>query len=197
MAQKTRNRAVENAGEIEILASPTRIELIDTLETLGGDASVAELAVHLGRPADGLYYHLRQLAAAGLVIEKSTPEGRRYRPRTRDEGLRLRYRPGATANAKAVGQVAASVLRIAGRDFARALADPTTIAEGPLRELWAARGKGWVGDAELGEMNRLLTRLTTLLRRPRSATRDRLIALSWTLAPVDAKPARRAQRKAR
>ena len=197
MAPKKRSRAVENAGEIEVLASPTRIELIDTLEALGGDASVAELADQLGRPADGLYYHLRQLAAAGLVIEESTADGRRYRPRTRGEGLRLRYRPGATANAKAVGQVAASVLRIAGRDFARALADPSTKAEGPLRELWAARGKGWVGDVELGEINRLLMRLTTLLRRPRSARRDRLIVLSWILAPVDAKPARRAQRKAR
>ncbi len=197
MAQKTRRRAVENAGEIEVLASPTRIELIDTLEALGGDASVAELADHLGRAADGLYYHLRQLAAAGLVIEESTADGKRYRPRSRGEGLRLRYRPGATANAKAVGQVAASVLRIAGRDFARALADPSTKVEGPLRELWAARGKGWVGAAELGEINRLLTRLTMLLRRPRSATRDRLIVLSWTLAPIDAKPARRPQRKAR
>lgn len=197
MAQKKRSRAVENAGEIEVLASPTRIELIDTIEALGGDASVAELAEHLGRPADGLYYHLRQLAAAGLVIEESTADGRRYRPRSRGEGLRLRYRPGATANAKAVGQVAASLLRIAGRDFSRALADPETIAEGPLRELWAARGKGWVGHKELGEINRLLTRLTTLLRQPRSATRERLIALSWILVPIDAKPARRPQRKTR
>lgn len=189
--------AVENADEIELLASPTRIELIDTLETLGGDASVAELASQLGRPADGLYYHLRQLAAAGLIIEEATADGKRYRPRSRAEGLRLRYRPGATANAKAVGDVAASVLRIAGRDFKRALADPETRAEGPLRELWAARGKGWVGPTELAEINRLLTRLTTLLRRPRSATRDRLIVLSWILAPIAAKPARRVQRATR
>lgn len=189
--------AVESAEEIEVLASPTRIELIDTLEALGGDASVAELASHLGRPADGLYYHLRQLAAAGLVIEETTAEGKRYHPRTRGEGLRLRYRPGATANAKAVGGVAASVLRIAGRDFKGALADPDTRVEGPLRELWAARGKGWVGPTELAEINRLLTRLTMLLRRPRSASRDRLIVLSWILAPVDAKPARRAQRATR
>jgi DNA-binding transcriptional ArsR family regulator len=198
MAQKKRGRgAVESADEIELLASPTRIELIDTLETLGGDASVAELASQLGRPADGLYYHLRQLAAAGLIIEEATTDGKRYRPRSRGEGLRLRYRPGATANAKAVGDVAASVLRIAGRDFKRALADPETRAEGPLRELWAARGKGWVGATELAEINRLLTRLTMLLRRPRSAARDRLIVLSWILAPIAAKPARRAQRATR
>ncbi len=84
------------------------------------------------------------------------------------------------------------MLRVAGRDFTRALADPSSIVEGPLRELWAARNKGWVGDAELAEINRLLLRINTLLRRPRSPTRDRLVALSWILAPVDAKPARRA-----
>jgi DNA-binding transcriptional ArsR family regulator len=193
MAQKIRSRgAVENAEEIQLLASPTRIELVDTLESLGGEATVAELAAQLGRPADGLYYHLRQLAEGGLLIETATPEGRRYRTRMpRGERLRLHYRPGKNANAEAVGGVAASVLRVAGRDFKRAIADPQAIAEGPLRELWAARNKGWVGDAELAEINRMLIRINTLLHRPRSSRRDRLVALSWILAPVDAKPARR------
>src|SRR4051794_23415844 len=161
MAQKSKSRGpIENPKEIELLASPTRIELVDTLEALGGEASVAELAAQLGRPADGLYYHLRQLAEGGLLIEEATPSGRRYRTRTpAGERLRLRYKPGKTANAKAVGGVAASVLRIAGRDFARALADPEAIVDGPMRELWAARNKGWVGRAELAEINRLLLRV--------------------------------------
>lgn len=199
MAQRKRTGAarrhgvVENAREIGLLASPTRIELIDTIEALGGEASVAELAAQLGRPADGLYYHLRQLAAGGLLAEIAAAEGRRYRTRVpRGERLRLRYRPGRTANAAAVGDVAASVLRVAGRDFSRALADAASIADGPLRELWAARNKGWVGATELAEINRLLMRLNALLRRPRSPTRGRLVALSWILAPVDAKPPRRA-----
>lgn len=190
--------AIERADEIALLASPTRIELIDTIEALGGEASVAELAAQLGRPADGLYYHLRQLAEGGLLAETATTEGRRYRTRMpRGERVRLRYRPGRNANAAAVGDVASSVLRVAGRDFSRAIADPKSVVEGPLRELWAARNKGWVGDAELVEINRLLVRIGDLLQRPRSASRDRLVALSWVLAPIDAKPARRAQRKTR
>ncbi len=196
--QKKAGGVVEKADEIALLASPTRIELIDTLEAIGGAATVAELAAQLGRPADGLYYHLRQLAAAGLLIEDVGADGKRYRTRTpRGESLRLRYKPGATANARAVGEVAASVLRISGRDFKRAIADSSAVVEGPLRELWAARGKGWVGDADLAEINRLLGRLATLLRRPRSTRRDRLIVLSWVLAPVAAKPARRPQRDRR
>jgi DNA-binding transcriptional ArsR family regulator len=193
MAQKPKARGpIENPKEIELLASPTRIEIVDTLESLGGEASVAELAAQLGRPADGLYYHLRQLAEGGLLIETATPEGRRYRTRMPEgERLRLRYRPGKNANAKAVGDVAASVLRVAGRDFKRAIADPDAVAEGALRELWAARNKGWVGDIEIAEINRLLMRINMLLHRPRTTTRNRLVALSWILAPVDAKPARR------
>jgi len=197
MAQKKSARStLENAEEIALLASPTRIDLIDTLEALGGEASVAELAAQLGRPADGLYYHLRQLAAGGLIVEEDGPQGRRYRARVHGERLRLRYRPGATANAKAVERVAASVLRIAGRDFAHALSDPDAVVEGELRELWASRSKGWVGRAELAEINRLLLRLMKLLHRPRAANRDRLLALSWIVAPLDAKPARRTAREA-
>ena len=193
MAQKPKSRGpIENPKEIELLASPTRIDIVDTLESLGGEATVAELAAQLGRPADGLYYHLRQLAEGGLLVETATPEGRRYRTRVPEgERLRLRYRPGKNANAQAVGDVAASVLRVAGRDFKRAIADPDAVAEGPLRELWAARNKGWVGNAELAEINRLLMRINALLHRPRTTTRNRLVALSWIVAPVDAKPARR------
>jgi len=199
MAQKKKARgAVEDAAEIGLLASPTRIEIVDTLESLGGAATVAELAAQLGRPADGLYYHLRQLAEGGLLVEEATPDGRRYRTRVPPgERLRLRYRPGASANAEAIGDVAASVLRVAGRDFARALADPASVAEGPLRELWAARNKGWVGDAEIAEINRLLIRINELLHRPRSDRRSRLVALTWILAPVDARPARRPPRALR
>lgn len=186
---------VEDAEEIGLLASPTRIDIVDTLESFHEAVTVAELATALGRPADGLYYHLRQLAAGGLIEEEDAPDGRRYRSRTRrSDRLRLRYRPGATANAAAVGRVAASMLRVAGRDFARALADSDTVVEGPRRELWAARGKGWVGRENLEEINRLLARLMDLLQQPAAPDAQdgrQLMALSWVLAPLEARPARR------
>ncbi|RYD15987.1 MAG: ArsR family transcriptional regulator [Lysobacteraceae bacterium] len=192
MARTRRAAEIEDAREIALLASPTRIEIVDTLESLGDAVSVAELAAALGRPADGLYYHLRQLAAGGLIEEEASPEGRRYRTRSRaGDRLRLRYRPGRSANAREVGRVAASVLRVAGRDFDRAIADPATVVEGAQRELWAARGKGWVGAVELAEINRLLARLIDLLQQPRSTKRDRLVALTWLLAPLEPRPARR------
>ncbi|MBN8482489.1 MAG: helix-turn-helix transcriptional regulator [Xanthomonadales bacterium] len=177
---------MSRAATIRLLASPARQEIIDTLEALGGEASVAELAAQLGRPADGLYYHLR-LLARGRVVEEITGAGdaRRYRTCATGGRTRLEYRPGATANAAAVQRVAASLLRIAGRDFAAAIARHDVAVEGPQRELWASRLKGWVGDTELAEINRLLERLTVLLHARRSTRRDRLVSLAWVLAPLE------------
>lgn len=193
--RKREGGVVEHPREVELLASPIRQEIVDTLEALGGTAPVAALAAQLGRPADGLYYHLRLLAAGGLLEElPADAEGRRYRTRAagrRKRHMQLRYRPGTTANARAVARVAAGMLRIAGRDFEAGMGDADAVVAGPRRQLWAARTKGWVGPAEIEEINRLLARLGELLRQPRDARRTRLLSLTWVLAPNPARPARR------
>lgn len=193
MAHKA-DGSIEQAKKIAVLAAPVRIEIVSTLEALGRAATVAELAEQLGRPADGLYYHLRAMVRAGLIQQQpGSGDGRRYRTiSARGQRLRLRYKPGTTANAKAVGRVAASVSRLAQRDFARALSRDDTIVEGPTRELWAARFRGWFNPAELAEVNRLLSRLVEMFARSRPIPAGKLIALQWILAPIDAKPARRA-----
>lgn len=173
---------IDRADHIALLASPARQELVDTLDALGGEAAVAELAAQMGRPVAGLYYHLQLLARAGLIEELAgAGAARRYRV---PPALRLRYRPGSTANARAVTRFASGMLRVAQRDFAAAIRDPRAVAEGPRRTLWAARVKGWVGDTELAEINRLIARLAVLVSPERAPGRDRLVALTWVLAPV-------------
>jgi len=188
--------SIQRADQVDLLASPARQEIVDTLEALGGEASVAQIAGALGRPSDGLYYHLRLLVRGGLLDElPDEGDGRRYRTRTRGGArLRLRYRPGDTANARAVARVAAGMLRIARRDFVAALRDPDVPVTGPGRTLWAARNKGWVGPAEIAEINRLLERILELLHRERDARRERLLAITWVVAPIEPSPARRGAR---
>ena len=217
MTGRTRGRGLlESPAQISVLASPVRQEIVDTLESLGGEAAVAEIAAHLGRPADGIYYHLRRLVRSGLLeelperggrmgrggrmergggMERGGRKGRRYRTVAgRGRRISLRYRGGKGGNAKAVSRVVAALLRMAKRDFDRALSSGKAVVEGERRELWASRTKGWVGNAELVEINRLLVRLDGLLHRPRSARRNRLLSLAWVLAPVPARPLRRGRR---
>lgn len=193
MARKMKSTGiVEDAKQIAVLSTPIRIELVTAIQALGGAATVAELAAQLGRAADGLYYHLRALTRGGLLEEVAEPDARRYRLITPPgERMRLRYQPGATANARAVSKVAAGMSRLAQRDFQRALANPDTVVEGPARELWVARLRGWADADDLVEVNRLLGRLADLLLSSRPASGGKLVALHWLLAPLDAQSLRR------
>ena len=196
-APALRSGVIERAATIALLAAPLRQELLDTLAALGGEAAVADLAAHMGCPADGLYYHLRLLQRGGLLValpgrrRDGRPE-RRYRiAAARGQRLRLAYRPAERANRTAVGRVVDGMLRIARRDFHAGLCRPEVAIEGPGRELWAARGKGWIAAADLIELNALLDRLVALLNRPRRAGRDHLMSLCFVLAPITARARRR------
>lgn len=191
-------RAVGDPAQVRLLSSPVRQEMVDTLAALGGEAGVASLADQLGRPADGLYYHLRALVAGGLV-EELPSEGGERRFRLAGEGvapLRLVYDLGPNGNAAELRAFAHGLLQIAGRDFERALESGDAAVVGTGRELWASRNKGWLSPEDVAEVNALLKRLSELTSQPKAAGRDRLTSLAFVLAPIDAKPKRRTSRKA-
>ncbi|QNH13728.1 helix-turn-helix domain-containing protein [Xanthomonas sp. SI] len=185
--------AIRDPAHIRLLASPVRQELVDTLASLGGEASVAELSEQLGRPADGLYYHLQLLAESELVREGEGAAGERVFRLAGSAGvpLRLSY---DLANAEAVAALAAyakGLAQVAERDFQAALKQPGVEVDGPGRQLWAARNKGWLNEAELAEANALLERLCELLSRPRDPSRDRPMSLAFVLAPAAVRGRRR------
>ncbi|HET9625407.1 MAG TPA: hypothetical protein VFP84_28765, partial [Kofleriaceae bacterium] len=116
----------------------------------------------------------------------------------RGRALRLVYAPRDARNVAAVRGAVGGMLRIARRDFDRAItaSDPrAVIVDGARRTLWAARGTGWVSEAELVELNALLARVTALLRRPRGGDRQRLISVCHVVAPMTARPVRRDPRR--
>src|SRR5688572_11033854 len=113
---------ITKVREIRLLASGLRQEIVDTIDALGGEASMKELAERLGRHEDGLYYHLRLLAKGGLLDELRGKNTRRYRIRRQGRGpLALEYRPREAGNVAAVSRIVDSILRLANRDFRRAI----------------------------------------------------------------------------
>lgn len=197
MIDGTNSRVVRDPAKIRLLSSPVRQEIADTLASLGGEADVASLAGQLGRPADGLYYHLRALVAGGLVEEVPVDGGeRRFRLAGQSSApFRLAYDLSPDGNAKELRAFARGLLQVAGRDFESALDSGDAAVVGKQRELWASRNKGWLSPDDLAEVNALLERLSALTSQPKSAGRNRLISLAFILAPVDAKPMRRRSRK--
>jgi hypothetical protein len=81
-------------------------------------------------------------------------------------------------------------LRNAARGFVRACRPDVARADGPRRNLWVARRKGWLAEPELEEFNRLLMRLVLLLRHDAgtAAERRKCHEFSFALAPIVPQP---------
>lgn len=166
------------------LVSPIRQELLDVMARMG-TVSISEVAAALGRPSDGLYYHVRALQRVGLV----RPAGERRRGGRREALFRasasqfaLRYST-APPHARAVSAIVAAMLRLGTRDFRRALAGGAVRLDGPERDLWALRTTGWLRRPQLREVNRSILGLSRAATRPGPG--GRLYAVTILLTPLD------------
>src|SRR5258705_8148164 len=133
---------VSRPDQISALASSARQEIVDVLSRMG-TASAREIAGALGRPADGLYYHLRVLLRSGLVLSSGTRvrEGREEALfRTPAQELALRH---DRRTSRRVSGIVGAMLRLGIRDFRRA-SSGDAVTRGPQRELWALRATGWI-----------------------------------------------------
>lgn len=185
-------REIHQPRQIAALASPARQEIVDAVEA-SGPSSVGQIAELLGRPQDGLYYHVRQLLRVGLLVEVDTrPTARReeavYDVASRP--LQIRYEPGRTRNAAEVTRVAGAMLRLAHRSFAEAMRRGEACVRGPARNLRAARVKAWLTEEDTREINEHLRAVWTIARRGRRPGAA-LHSLTFVLTPEHASARRR------
>lgn len=158
---------------LKCLASPARLEVVEGLQ-LAGPSSVAELARRLGRAADSLYYHLRELEKAGVVeVAGRTPAprghgGRRgviYRMCSNVVSAGDHHDADASERA-ALGDVASAVLRLTERNVQLSISGPQPMR--PPAELadlpQVGRTKAWLTPAEVDELGALLGKVDDFLR---------------------------------
>ncbi len=181
---------IRHPRQVRALASPVRQEVLDALET-GGPCSISELARHLGRAADALYFHVRHLVKAGLVVESERRQVGRHAFATYDVVARPLQVDRAGAKPADLHRIAGGVLRLALRDFGRGFDDPATVSSGKSRNHWVVRAQGWLDAATLAELNARLDGILALLRETHPAPGRQAIALAIALTPA---PPRRGPR---
>lgn len=178
---------IKDPAQIRALESPMRQEIVDAITALG-PCSITELAAYLGRAADSLYFHVKKLVKVRLVKEiEKRKEGRHewaiYAMPGRS--ARLVY---STAMKKSIRKVVAGALRLSLREFNLALAEKNPRFTGPLRTLWGGRGKGWLNETELAEVNQLLEQLFQILCRNEPGADRQVYSLGWVFAPAQVRP---------
>ena len=182
---------------MRVLSSPARQELLDVLARMG-TVSLTELGAVLGRPADGLYYHVRLLQRRGLVRSAGSRvvRGRREQLfRTVAPQFGLRYAAAPSPRAQAVTDVVGSMLRLGGRDFRRALAAAGNRLEGPDRDVWAMRTTGWLLPSQVRRVNRMILELSK--QTTRNEPGGRLYSVTVLLTPLNHRANRTGRRPRR
>jgi len=194
-ATRAQLHRVRTAREIEALIAPERQEIVDGLAALG-PASIAELAQHLGRAPDSLYYHVRKLERVGLVEQRGV----------RGEGVRaeilyatpaprvvLDWEPATPRERSSLMRLVGSLLRITERDLAAAFeAGIARFRRGPRRNAWGGRVKGRLTREELLLVRGHVEAITELVsgsgeRDPGHRAGD-LFAFTFVLTPLRASP---------
>jgi len=172
--------------QYRVLNSPVRQEVVDVMESMG-PCTIASVAERLGRRPDTLYFHFRALEASGLVRRIGEEGSGREKAVVYDlpgRALRLSYAGSTVQRSKRVGPVADSVLRLARRDVKRALGRGDVVVEGPAREVWVARSRGWLTRAEVARVNGLLGRATEMVRRGRERKGAHAMSVVFALTPA-------------
>ena len=186
---------IRDAAQIRALVSPLRQEIVDAVAALG-PSSIVEVADHLGRAPDSLYFHVKKLVRVGLLREVETRKSGRhvwvvYALPARQ--VRIAY---SGAGLGTIQKIVTGAMRLSLREFQRALDRKGGVLTGPSRNIWGGRTKGWLSDSDLQELNQLLERALHLMSRRGPGPDRRMHTLGWVLAPARVHP-RAPRRKAR
>jgi DNA-binding transcriptional ArsR family regulator len=179
---------VREARQIRLLGSPLRQALIDTIVS-SGPCTVGTLSQVLGRPMDRLYYHLRLLEDAGLVIARNVKPGIGRRDAAFDvpgRPMRLQYDLRNAANKRAVRAAVRSIWRASQADFARGLNDPKSVVSGSARNLWAARAQARLTPSDLAKVNQHVKEIIQIMTRARERhAGKRMLQFTFALSPCE------------
>jgi DNA-binding transcriptional ArsR family regulator len=192
---RVRTYRIQRPDQIEALASPVRQEIVDALQ-LSGPSAIVQLAAHLERAPDSLYYHVRQLEQVGLVVRQgSRRSGRRDEALYDVPGHRMHVdtEPRTAREVTGILDLVGSALRIAQRDLRAAFAAGIARYQGRRRNTWGGRFKGWLTRAELDELKGHLAAIHELLVRGERDRGGDLHAFTWVVTPVP--PSKRSRTK--
>jgi DNA-binding transcriptional ArsR family regulator len=172
-------------AQLRCLVSARRHDIVDQLAARGPMA-VREIAAAIHARPSALYYHLRQLLRAGLVVEAGSRVVRRKReslyasPAPRMRFLRALQDP---RNASMFVRIAAAMTRQMQRDFHGGIRSPAAVNAGARRNLGLFRLVGSPDARTLGRINQRLDEIAELFWSS-AGKRGDVIALAWVLSPV-------------
>jgi predicted ArsR family transcriptional regulator len=187
------NHQVLSAAQLRVLASPVRIEIVGVFQAYGA-ITIRELAQKLARPADGLYHHVRRLQKAGILqVAQTVRVGRRDEAVFALTAERFGHatQPQTKTTKDAVIQAASAALRLAGREFCRAVLMEESAkkkdasADQPKRaRTKLSRQRSWLTEDDLETLHALLEKIETFLQERMRHKQGRPFSVTTAVVPL-------------
>ena len=181
---------VRRADQIRAMSGPVAHQIVSTLER-SGPCSVGDVASLLGVAPESLYYHVRRLHAAGILINEGSRAGV-----TRSEtiyglpGRELVVDPEARSPRvlDEIERMTRGLLRMAERSFGRALRSTSAVRRGRYRNLTMQQRTAHLRKADLARLNRMLREIDDFLiaaHDPEAPERCSVTIVVTPIAPAD------------
>ncbi|MFI4854700.1 MAG: ArsR/SmtB family transcription factor [Phycisphaerales bacterium JB065] len=171
---------VRDPEHFEAIGSPVRLTVLEFFRSRGPMA-VAELAELMGRPADGLYHHLKKLERAGVVRAVAT----------RQRGKQIERVYDATADEYRLSENAEQFVRIwrlisshAERNLAEGLAAGVTRFGGAGRNSTMRIETAQLDDAGAAEVLEHIEAIRAIFSRAREEPRGEQRVFTFLFQPV-------------
>lgn len=186
---RTRTRPVllQDAAAIEAVASPHRLEVVSALGE-AEQASIAELARRLGRTPHSLYYHVKRLVSAGVVVPAETRRrGRRDERiwKLAGERILLGAQAGSTPASVKTSKAIDAMLRLTARELSAAVRRHHGRRDGAPTPITGVRMKGQLDERTVRRIVRLLDQIgRTVQAANRRSRPGRMFTITLVLAPT-------------
>jgi DNA-binding transcriptional ArsR family regulator len=181
---------IRERRRVRALESPVRQEIVDAVAGAGA-GTIAQIGEWVGRRPDTLYYHIRALVRVGLLERVGRRRaGKRFGAVYDVPGRPVRMSLGGEAGPEDLARVLRSALRLADRDFRRALRSGEGRTTGESRNIWGGRFRGRVRAADLPRVGRLIDELTGLLQRGGGSESGGVHTMTLVFTPVPARTGR-------
>jgi hypothetical protein len=193
MARKSAvTKRLKTEAQLAALASPLRVEMIGEVKA-NGSCSIRELAARLDRPADGLYHHVRVPLKAGVLVQSGQRKvGRRTEALYALAATRIggALDPASAASRQAIVRAGSAVMRLAGREFTKAIDVEEIGVLAAAQKIRVMRVKTWLTDDAIAALNRQFARIESLVTRHARSKQGRPYSLTISLIPLRQKRGR-------
>lgn len=175
-------------AQLEALTSPVRLEMLE-LFGLFGPCSVTDVARHMERAPDSLYYHVRKLVEVGLLVRSGDRAGTHRSEalyRLPADELEIPREADSADVRRTRRRTIDAFLRLAGRELDAALMDEDAEDEGAGRVLYGRRLRAKISTSALAEVNRHIAAIEDVFAqaKERGEAEGTTVAVTIVMTPT-------------